>query len=219
VVTEVHQGAKVTKHLSPRLGAGLLAGIVLVGGTTGALAAKGTKIHANRASATGVVSNLSAAGFTLTRTAKATATTAATVKTTQVTLAATVKERAAKGTSGALANGEYALVTGQKTAAGITAQRVVYATRAQGLRSAIRRLARVRAGTVSATTPTSITITSKAGKTFTFTVTSTTTFRVNKQLTATAPTFTAGEKVRVVFKRDRVTKNLVALSIGVPVQK
>jgi hypothetical protein len=72
---------------------------------------------------------------------------------------------------------------------------------------------------VSATTPTSITITSKAGKTFTFTVTSTTTFRVNKQRTATAPTFTAGEKVRVVFKHDRVTKNLVALSIGVPVQK
>ena len=122
----------MTTHLTHRLGAGLLAGVVLVGGTTGALAAKGTKVHANRAVATGLVSNLSATGFTLTRTTKATATTAAAIKTTQVALNATVKERATKGTTGALANGEYALVVGQKTTAGITAKRVVFSTECKG---------------------------------------------------------------------------------------
>jgi hypothetical protein len=219
VVTEAYQGAHVTTHLTHRLGASLLAGIVLIGGTTGALAAKGTKVHANRATATGLVSNLSATGFTLTRTTKATASTAAAVKTAQVTFDTAAKERATKGTTGVLANGEYALVVGQKTAAGIAAKRVVYSTTAKGLRHAIRGLARVRAGTVSAVTPAGITITTKAGKTFTFTVTTTTTYRVNKQPATTAPTFTTGEKVRVLFRRDRATKSLVALTIAVPVQK
>jgi hypothetical protein len=209
----------VTTQLTHRLGAGLLAGIVLVGGTTGALAAKGTKVHANRAVATGLVSNLSTTGFTLTRTTKATATTAAAVKTSQVTLNATVKQRATKGTAGVLANGEYALVIGQKTAAGLTAKRVVYSTTAKGLRHAVRLLARMRAGTVSAITPAGITITSKAGKTFTFTLTTTTTYRVNKQATTTVPTFTTGEKVRVLFRRDRATKSLIALAIVVPTPK
>lgn len=209
----------MTKHFSHRLGAGLLAGVAVVGGTTGALAAKGTNAHANRTVVAGLVSNLSAAGFTLTRTTKATATTAATVKLTQVTLNGTVKERATKGTSGGLSNGEYALVIGQKTTAGVTATRVVYATTAKGLRHAMRRLTRVRAGTVSAATPTSVTITTRAGKTLTFRLTSTTTFRVKKQRTTIPPVFTTGEKVRVHFRRDRVTKSLIALVIGVPVQK
>lgn len=209
--------------LPHRLGAGLLAGTILLGGATGALAAKGTKVHAkahaHRATAAGQVSNLSATGFTLTRTTKAKATTAATVKTTQVTLDATVKERAAKRTTGALTNGEYALVVGQKTAAGITAKRVMYAADAKGLRHAIRRLSHSRAGAVSASTPTSITITTKAGKALTFTLTGTTTFRLGKQLATTAPTFTTGERVRIVYKRDKATKSLVALAIGVRVQK
>jgi hypothetical protein len=215
----MYQGAHVSKHLSTRLGAGLLAGTVLLGGATGALAAKGTKVHANRARAAGQVSNLTATGFTLTRTTKATATTAAAVKTAQVTLDATVKERATKGTTGALANGEYAFVIGQKTAAGITAMRVVYAADAQGLRHAIRLLTHFRSGAVSASTATSITLTTKAGKSLTFTLTGVTKFRVGKQLSTTALTFTTGEKVRVMFKRDKATKSLVALTIGVPAQK
>ena len=209
----------MTKHFSHRLGAGLLAGVVVVGGTTEAVAAKGTNAHANRTVVAGLVSNLSAAGFTLTRTTRATTTSAATVKVTQVTLNGTVKERATKGTTGALSNGEFALVIGQKSTAGVTATRVVYATTAKGLRHAMRRLTRVRAGTVSAASPSSVTITTRAGKSFTFTLTSATTFRVNKQRTTSSPVFTPGEKVRVHFRRDRVTKSLVALVIGVPVQK
>lgn len=215
----MNKGAYVTNHLPHRIGAGLLGGAILLSGATGALAAKGTKLHAHRAVVRGQVSNLSVSGFTLTRTTKATATKAATVKTVQVTFSATVKERAAKGTTGALANGAFALVVGQKSATTVMAKLVVFAAAAKGLRPAIRRLTHVRVGTVTAGTPTSIAITTKAGKALTFTLTGTTKFRVGKQLATTAPTFTTGEKVRVVYKRDRATKSLIALAVRVPALK
>jgi hypothetical protein len=70
------------------------------------------------------------------------------------------------------------------------------------------------AGTLS-----SLTIQTRAGKSLTFTITTSTRFRVGGQLVTTAPTFTAGEKVRVAYVKDTATSTLVARAIGVPAAK
>lgn len=227
-----------------RLIPGLLAGSLLIGGASGVFAAQG-KAHtkARVGFATGQVSNLSATGFTLTRAPKV-AKAGVTPKTFQVSLGATgpstgnasAKEHARKGTTGALANGEFAFVVGQKTATGVTAQRVVYSAKRFNVRRLIaqvrahrlanrlaKRLARrslrhnfVR-GTVNASsTAGTLSITTKKGKTFTFAIGTTTKYRVNKQLSTTPLTFTTGEKVVVRFARNGKSHTMTARAIIVP---
>lgn len=210
-------------HLTRRLVPGLVAGSLLAGSVSGALAAKQHK--ASHAFVYGQVSNVSASSFTLAWTTKAKAGAAATQKSASVTLAAGAKEAARKGTTGPLTNGEYALVIGTKTASGITARRVVYSATAFNPKKMIA-LARARAilaarhhvvGTVngSQTTAASLVITTKRGKTRTFSITAATKFFASGQQVATAPTLTNGETVGVFFKRDAATKTLMALRVNV----
>jgi hypothetical protein len=171
----------------------------------------------------GQVSNLTTNGFTLTRTVKAKTTGATSPVQTQVTVTATTKEQARKGTTGALANGEYALVAGVKSKGAVTATRVLYSVKP--FRVALSH--RV-AGAVTQSSPTSLTIQTRAGATYTFTINAQTKFRVNKQTQTTAPTFTTGERVVVVFIRAKATgtagaaasaPTLVARGIIVPAAK
>ncbi|MGI8967769.1 MAG: hypothetical protein ACR2GA_01525 [Chloroflexota bacterium] len=198
---------------------GLLAASLLAGGTTGVFAKQG-KTATHRTFAYGQVSNLSATSFTVTSLPKKANPTAA-PKIVQVALNATTKEKARKGTAGVLANGEYAFVSGAKSAAGITARRVVYSSTAFHAKRLIQRAkarlhrAHRAAGAVNvgATTATSLSITTARGKTLVFAITATTKYRVSKHLTTTAPTFTNGEKVRVRFLRDATTKSVTARTI------
>jgi hypothetical protein len=217
-------------HLSHRLTAGVLAGSLLLGGVSGAFAAKAKQTPGRFGFAAGQVSNLSSTGFTLTRTTKGTATTAAVTKTLPVTLATNVKVTARKGTTGALTNGEYALVIGKKSTAGIVAQRVVYSStkfnaNRQGRIAVARHTIAVLsvhrvAGTVTGFSPatgtlTSLTIQTKAGKTVTFSITSATRFAVKGQLQTAAPAFTTSNTVVVRYVRNKTTKTLVARSINI----
>ncbi len=206
-------------HFPHRIGAGVLAGTILLAGAGSALAATGTTAKAHNGFVVGQVSNVSTTGFTVTRTTKATATTPATTRTVAVTLAPAAKERATKGTTGALANGEFALVVGQRTATAITAQRIVYSTTLKSVRRAARLLARSAVGTINTASATTVTITTKRGVTRTFSLTPTTKYRVNKVVSTTMPAFVSGQKVRVVFKLDKTTKTLVALRVAIPVAK
>jgi hypothetical protein len=196
-------------HYARRFIPGVLAGAMLLGSTAGVFAAKNSA-NGQRAYAYGQVSNLSTSSFTLTWTPKK-AGQAAAPKSVQVLLTSTTKEKARKGTTGALANGEYALVIGSKSASGISARGILYST------TPFRHFRNVVAGTVnlSASTPTSLVITTKAGKTLTFAITSATKYRVNQQLVTSPPALTNGEKVRVHFKRDAATKSLIARVISV----
>jgi hypothetical protein len=195
----------------------LLAGSLLVGSTSGTFAAQ-KKAAAHSAFAYGQVSNLSAAGFTLTRTSKKAATAP---KVFQVILNSTTKEKARKGTAGALANGEYAFVAGANGTSGISASGVLYSNKAFNAHRLIQRIRAHRshraAGLVnaSATTSSSLSITTAKGKTLVFAIGPQTKYRVNKVLATAAPTFTNGEKVRVSYTRNSATKTLTAREIGV----
>lgn len=215
---------RLTHSIAPAV----LAGAMVVAGTSGTFTADAAKVRArpHLVLVAGQVSNLSTTGFTVTWTPKKTT---ATPKTWQIALATTTKQVAAKGTTGALQNGEYAIVVGAKSTTGIAARNVRYSTtafrarlvRILRARLRLRQLTAPRAravhGTVNlaSTSATQLAITTKAGKALTFAITSTTRYRVNKVLQTTAPTFTAGEAVTVVFKRDKTTKSLVALGIGI----
>jgi hypothetical protein len=206
-------------RIAHRLVPGLLAGSLVVGGVSAVFAAP-AKPH--WAALGGQVSNLSGATFTLTLNPKAAAA-GKTVKTVQVTLAATAKQRARAGTTGALADGDYAVVVGTRTQTAMTANRVVYSAKAfavarvaAGIRArhTLSVLAHHRArGTVQSGTATSLVILTRAGKTLTFQLTATTNFRVNGQVSHTAPTFAAGQKVVVVFTVDKATKQDVATGV------
>jgi hypothetical protein len=186
----------------------LLAGSLLVGSTSGTFAAQ-KKAAAHSAFAYGQVSNLSAAGFTLTRTSKKSTTPP---KVFQVLLSSTTKEKARKGTTGAMASGEYAFVAGANGASGISASRVLYSSKAFNAHRSHRAAGLVNA---SATTSTSLSITTVKGKTLVFAIGPQTKYRVNKVLATIAPTFTNGEKVRVRYTRNPATKALTARVIGV----
>ncbi len=217
---------KITRYLVPSL----LAGSLVVGGASGVFAAQ-KKVATPRAFAYGQVSNLSSAGFTLTRTPKK-AGSAASSKAVQVVLSSTTKEKTRKGTTGALTNGEYAFVVGGKSTSGISANRVLFSSKpfnAHRLiqRTKAKRLAhRIAHGLLrrhlvvglvngTATTSTSISITTAKGKTLVFAITPQTKYRVNKALTTTSPAFTNGEKVRVRFARNAATKSQTARVITV----
>jgi hypothetical protein len=196
---------KFKRYLIPSL----LAGSLLVGGTSGVFAAK-NKVAAPRAFAYGQVSNLSTTGFTLTRTPKN-----GPSKVVQVLLNGTTKEKARQGTTGPLTNGEYALVVGASGASGITANRVLYSSTAFNAHRSLRGHLAVGLVNGAATTATSMSITTAKGKTLVFAITPQTRYRVNKILTSTAPTFTNGEKVRVLFSRNAATNGLIAHVIAV----
>jgi lysozyme family protein len=194
-------------NVAYRLVPGLLSASLVLGSASGAFAAQG-KLVAHRAFAYGQVSNLSSAGFTLTQPAPAGSTAAP--KLIQVALSSTTSEKARKGTTGALTNGEYAFVAGTSGVSGIAAIRVLYSGTAFNPRHLLRHHFAVGAVNGTSTTSTSISITTAKGKMLTFAITPQTKYRVNKQLTTTAPTFTNGEKVRVLFARDAATKSYIA---------
>lgn len=189
-----------------RLVPGMLAGSLLLGAATGVLAAKGhAKPAGTYAHAYGLVSNLSASGFTLSR--PATAKHAAT--SIQVSLATVTRERALKGTTGPLANGEYALAIGTKSASGLSALRIVYSAKPF---HANRHLAR---GAVQSFSNGQLVITTKAGKQLTFSVTVQTKYRVNGKLAAAAPALSQGEQVRVRYHVDKTSQALIANVIAI----
>jgi hypothetical protein len=189
-----------------------VAGSLLLGGASGVLAAKTKAPQVKRAARAGQVSNLSATGFTLTWTPKTGKNGAApTSRSVQVATSTTTVEKARKGTTGTLANGDFAAVLGTRAKGTVTAKRVLFATSAFKL----RRHAVV--GTVAAgTSATSLVITTRAGKTRTLAITAATKFFQGKTA-ATAPlALTTGEKVVVRFGRDATVKTqLDALAIRV----
>jgi hypothetical protein len=205
-------------HIRKSLLPGLVAGSLLLGTVSAVFAAKAPNSGAKHpAFVAGLVSSLSPTGFTLTA-APAKATTGATpaARVFSVTLATNAKERALKGTTGALVNGDYALVVGSRSKTNFTARRVLYSTTAFKAGKLVNRLRTRAAGTVAAgTTATSLVITTKAGKTLTFVVTSTTKYRAGKTVQTTA-TLSVGENVVVVYSRDTTNNTLVAKTIGVP---
>jgi hypothetical protein len=200
---------------------GLLAGSLLLGGTSGVFAAKAHKA-AHRAALVGQVSNLSTSGFTLSWTPSKGAH-AGVTKTVSVAVSATTKERGLKGAT-ALADGNYAYVAGTRAKGTVTAKRVVFSTTALTKRQilALRGL-RVR-GTVVSSTPTELVVTvGKKGKTLTITLDSATKYRVSGQVSTTAPTFTAGERVVVRVVREKGatkgTKTYIAKAVSVPTKQ
>jgi hypothetical protein len=173
----------------------------------------------------GQISALTGNTFTLTLNPKA-ALAGKPARTVQVTLAANAKEQARVGTTAALASGDYAVVVGSGTQAAVTATRTIYSAttfpvarvvsllRAQHTIAVLSRHT-VR-GTVQSGTPTTLTITTKAGKSLTFQFTTTTNFRANGGLAShTAPAFTSGQKVTVVYTIDKTTKQPVAAAVAI----
>jgi hypothetical protein len=212
-------------RLTNRILPGLLAGSLLLGFSSSALAAKHSHAKtAGRAIAYGQVSNLSTGAFTLTFTPK---TAGAAPKTWQVATTTTTKEIALKGTTAALTSGDYALVLGTKSTAGIAATNIRYSAtafprKAGKIRKALGRTVRGTANgaqTLAVGGTLSVTITHKAvTKTLNFVVTSTTKFRVGKSAATTTPlALTAGQKVAVHFRMDATVKGqLDALVVAVP---
>ena len=205
-------------RITNRVITGLLAGTLLAGSAGSAFAAQSRA--AVLVVVAGKVSGVTATGFSLTPNVASTA--GKTPVSTTITVSAVTKETPQKGTTGPLTNGEYAVVVGTRTATGIAARTVLYATtaiNAQRIAKRVRAARRhhVAVGTVNltGTTTTTLAITTKRGKHLSFALTSTTKFRVNKVVSLTLPTFTAGERVAVRYKRDKVTKTLVALSVRV----
>jgi hypothetical protein len=193
-----------------RFGAGIAAGLLLLGSATqwvpgAAAASAGPRLVL----AAGQVSNLSPTGFTLTRTRQHPRANGSTTVVVQVSTTPATREIARKGTTGALANGEYALVGGLRTDSTLSARRVLYA-------ATPFRVHRHRAiGTVSASSATFLTIQTRNGKSVTFEINGQTHYRVNKQLQSAAPQFTKGERVAVRFRLDRATKARLARVITI----
>lgn len=211
--------------IAHRLLPGLLAGSLVLGGVSGVFAAKKATPKPVWTALGGQVSNLSGNTFTLTLNPKAAAKGKA-ARTVQVTLAATAKEQARKGTTGPLANSDYAVVVGTHVKTAVTANRVLYSATVFPY---ARTVARLRAthtlavlsrhtarGTVQSGTQTSLSIVTKAGKPLSFQLTTSTRFRVGKgSVSHTAPTFSSGQKVIVVFTIDKATKQYVAIAVAV----
>jgi hypothetical protein len=209
-------------RIAHRLASAVLAGSLLLGGASGVLAAKGVA-GAHWAALGGQITNLSGNTFTLTlNPTAATAGTAA--NTVQVTLAANAKQQARQGTAGPLANGDYAIVVGTRAQTSFTANRVIYsatAFRTGRVAAGIRARHTLNAlshhtvrGTVQSSTATALTITTRAGKSMTFQLAATTNFRVNGQVSHTAPAFTSGQQVTVVFTVDKTSKQATATAVA-----
>lgn len=208
-------------HLTRSLIPGLLAGTLLLGTVSGTFAAgKHAARPANAAFAVGKVSKLQAGSFTLTWTPRVPkgSTTTPVPKSITVTVTAATKETAHNGTTGPLANGEYAAVFGTKTADGIAAMRVEYSSTAfngAGHHRGHSRNHAIGAVDLSKTTATSLLITNRAGKGLTFVLNANTKYVVNKVVSNKAPTFTNGERVAVLYSVDQTTKALTALAVVV----
>lgn len=208
-------------HAARTVVPGLLAGALLLGGTSGVLAAKG-KFSTHRAVLFGQVSNLSTSGFTLSWTPKA-GKNAGITKSVTVTTSSTTTERGPKGAT--LANGDYAFVPGTRVGATVTAVRVAFSTTAFTARQRLALTGRLVHGTVvSSTTGQLVIAVGKKGRTLTFTLDATTKYRVNKQVTTSQPVFTAGEKVTIAFTRVKSTTKgapatLVARRVVIPVNQ
>lgn len=206
-------------HAARTVVPGLLAGALLLGGTSGVFAAKG-KAAVRHVAVIGQVSNLTTSGFTLTWT-PAKGKNAGTTRSVAVATTAATKERGLKGAT-AIANGDYAFVAGTRSKDTVTALRVAYSTTTFTARQRLALRGHLVRGTVvSATTDQLVITAGKNARTITFTLDATTRYRVNKQVSTTAPTFTAGEKVIVAFTRAKSTvtgapATLVAKRVLVP---
>lgn len=221
-------------QLTHRIAPGLVGGALLLSSVSGAFAAQAPTTPVRLVVVAGQVSGLpaaSASGFTLTWTPKKAG---AAPKTWQILTTPTTREVPVRGTTGALQNGEYALVVGTSATAGVTARSIRYSvtpfTARQvaivRLRVRLAVLTAARAHTVrgtlnllqSTSSNLSVTVTTKAGtKIVMFAITPATKFRIGTAAaTATAPVFTNGEKVVVRYKRDAATKALDALVVRVP---
>ena len=202
-------------HLTHRVAAGVLAASLVASGATSVFAKThgNAKKAGNRAAAYGQVSGLSTSGFTLTTIARTTKS-GKTVAARAITVATTATTRITprKGQTGALANGDYAVVLGSRTGTSIAAARVVFSTQAfqRAAKEALAHRVRRAAGTVTSSTGTSLTIQTRAGKALSFVLTGRTHFRVDGTKATSAPTLTAGEKVRVRFTVKRADRSRVA---------
>jgi hypothetical protein len=190
------------------LAAAILGSSLLATGTISTLAAS-APAHPRHGVAYGQVSGLSPNGFTLTRTLKHPRANGSTTVVVTVSTTAATKEMARKGTTGVLANGEYALVTGMKSGSDLRAQRILYsATPFTVHRHRV-------VGTVLASSATALTIQTRTGKSITIAINSATHYRVNKQLQSAAPPLTTGERVAVRFTLDKATKARLARVITI----
>ncbi|HZS94891.1 MAG TPA: hypothetical protein VFA78_08845 [Chloroflexota bacterium] len=210
--------------MTQRLVPGLLAGSLLLAGTSGVFAAKG-KAASRWAVVAGQVTSVNGTAVSLTLNPGAVTKKGAAAKTLAITLSTTVKEKGLGGATGGLVANDYAAFAGVRSATGFTANRVYYSTKAaivhrEALRLralhtlAVRKVHRA-SGTFQSWNGTALVITTKANKTLTFVTGTTTHFFVNGQLVTTAPTFTAGQTLFVRFERDATTKQLDALSVRV----
>jgi hypothetical protein len=195
---------------TPRFAAGIAAGLLLLGSATQWVPGASAASAAPRSmAAAGLVSNLSPTSFTLTRTLQHPRANGSTTVVVQVSTTPTTKEIARKGTTGALANGDYAFVGGLRTGSTLSARRVLYAATP----FTVHRHRVI--GTVSASSATFLTVQTRNGKSVTFEINGQTHYRVNKQLQSAAPQLTTGERVAVRFRLDKATKGLLARVIAV----
>jgi hypothetical protein len=203
-------------HVKHRLVPGLVVGALTLGGASGVFAARVHHGHARHAVIAGQIANLSATGFTVTFTPKHGKNGAAPVaKSFRVAVSATTREVARKGTTGTLANGDFAAVAGTRAKGTITAARVLFANAPFKLR-----LHRVIGAVTTGSSATSLVVTTRSDKTRTFAITSSTKFGVGKVVQTSPLTLTTGQKVLVHFRRDKaVKKQLDALVIRVRAAK
>jgi hypothetical protein len=189
-------------HITSKIVPAALAGSLLLGGASSVFAAKNHVPHMKRATVAGQVSNLAPTGFSLTFTPKKGKNGAAPVaRTVQVTTTSSTIEKARKGTTGTLTNGEYAVVLGSGAKGAVTATRVLFSTK----QFHIRRHA-LKGAVAAGTSASSLVVTTHAGKSRTFAITTTTRFFQGKTATTAPLALSAGQKVSVRFARDTAVK-------------
>jgi hypothetical protein len=185
------------------------------------LAAKG-KAASHRVALFGQIANPASSGFTLTWTPKA-GKSAGVARSLSVVTSPTTKERAAGGAT-AVAAGEYAFVVGTRSKGTVTARRVVFSTSAFTARQRAALRGVLVRGTVVSSAGDQLTVSvGKNARTVTFTLTGATKYRVSREVSTTAPTFTAGQKVIIAFTRAKGTtagtKTFVATRVVVPAKQ
>ncbi len=222
-------------RLTHRIVPGLLAGSLVLGTGTAAFAARSAHAKVSgRAAAYGQVSALSNGNFTLTFTPKKAG---ATPRAWQIATTGTTKELALKGTTGPLANNEYAFVVGTSPSKGnINATNIRYSTTdflgkagklRKALGSTIIGAAHATSGVLSTGSTFTVTVSHKdkatgttTSKDFTFTVTDKTRFKSGREAASTTGiALTAGEKILVHYRVNGTNSSeldAVLVAVAVP---
>jgi hypothetical protein len=181
-------------------GAAIAAAALLSTGATGVFAAKGTAAHAAKAAkggkgvATRVGAGMVAYGTLTTLNAGSAVVATPSNGSLTVTLAAgaTYTARSQAAATAGLKTGDQVALRGTSVNGAVTARAVIYDTTPFAIGAA------ALTGTVASSTPTSLSVTTAAGKSVTVQLTGTTRYRVGGKAAASAPTFTANERVQVV---------------------